>query len=81
MSEKLPTLFGDGRSGRTENDFLLEGFGEEHHKKERTHRNAGFVAYDEASGEHPGTTDPLGGAKWTPQLWARSCASSAKTVG
>lgn len=37
-----------------------------HQEKERSHRNCGFEAYDEASGKNPGTIDPLGGAKWTP---------------
>lgn len=30
-------------------------------EKERTHRNKGFEAYDEALGELSGTIDPLGG--------------------
>lgn len=30
-------------------------------ERERTHRNCGFKAYDEALGELSGTIDPLGG--------------------
>lgn len=45
-------------------------------EKERSHRKSGFKAYDEAPAEHSGTSDPLGEAKWIPQLWARSTSAA-----
>lgn len=50
-----------GRSERTENGVLLEGFSRKHQEKERSHRSGGLQAYDEALGEYSGTIDPLGG--------------------
>ena len=69
------------RNERTENGARAQSLVAINWKKERSHRNGGFEAYDEASGEHSGTIDLLGEAKWTPQLWARSYVSSARTVG
>lgn len=79
--QKAPCTARRWRSERTEIDFLLEGFSLEQQEKERSHRDVGSEACDETSGEYSGTIDPLGGVKWTPQLWGRSCASSARTGG